>query len=414
MGALDSIKNSIVNVLTKASANPLLSGAVVKIGSKILPPPFLRNDMELMYGAWRGTSTVKGSDGRYLGEDNASPSFYCEPIPTEYHICKFGDSRDGKQYNMTALQDMMKIWPEVMSLIDRLRNYYKDEFSVGYDKLTTVDLFVFSKLLVATTAYLIRSQHYDIENEHVPIELTSQTKLVAGVFMVGRKMIERGEDIFDDSTPADADFLYEYADKHDVLISPRDKEFACAGSIRKIKELIDVTIRGWHPKSDSHPPEDVLKIVDETYHSAFEYGIKDLQMELVIKYAEVMILEALLNSGSLLVSPEHKQAIIDHVSDTFSCEFTDPESLPGQKKNLLLLFDKLGLSPIEPDLKPEGKITFKTFYLSYLEQIRSFAFAQQNEINTLLGIQKLKELTADKVNKRLNIVPGDIYNQLIK
>jgi len=413
LGVLDTLKNSIVNVLTKASSNPLLSGAVVKIGSKILPPPFLRNDMEFMYGAWRGTSTVKGSDGRYLGEDNASPSFYCEPIPTEYHICKFGDSRDGKQYNMTALQDMMKIWPEVMSLIDRFRKYYKLEFNIRYDKLTTVDLFVFSKLLVATTAYLIRSQRYDIQNEHVPIELTSQTKLVAGVFMVGRKMIEKGEAIFDDTEGADADFLYEYADKHQVLISPRDQDFACAGSIRKIKELIDVTIRGWQPTSALQPPQELLDMVDETYRSAFEYGVKDLHLELVIKYAEAVILETVLDTETG-ISSEYKQAIIEHVRSSFSCEFTDPESLPGQKKNLLLLFEKLGLSAIEPDLKPANDTPFEDFYLSYLEQIRSYAFSQQNEINALLDIERLEDLPAEKVNKRLNIVPRDIYNDMIK
>lgn len=411
---MDSIKNSIVNILTKASSNPLLSGTIIKLGSNIYPPPFLRNDMEFMYGAWRGTSTVKGSDGRYLGEDNASPSFYCEPVPTEYHICKFGDSRDGKQYNMTALQDMMKIWPEVMSLIDRFRSYYKLEFDISYDKLTTVDLFIFSKLLVATTAYLIRSQRYDIRNEHVPIELTSQTKLVAGVFMVGRKMIERGDPVFDDTEPANADLLYEYADKHHVLISPRDKDYACAGSIRKIKELIDVTIRGWQPKSASQPPEDLLRIVDETYRPAFDYGIKDLHLELVIKYAEVVILENVLHSESGMIPPKYKKAIIEHVGSAFSCEFSNPDSLPGQKRNLLLLFNKLELEPIEPEIKPENKVTFKNFYLSYLEQIRSFAFSQQNEINTLLGIQGLGNLSPEKVNKRLNIVPRDIFNSMIK
>jgi hypothetical protein len=402
---LADLKNTIVNIITKASSNPLLSRTVAKLGSKIYPPPFLRNDMEIMYGAWRGTSTVKGSDGRYLGEDNASPAFYCEPIPTEYNICKFGDSRDGKQYNMTALQDMMKLWPEVMSLIDRYRQYYKNEFKIDYKDLTIVDLFVFSKLLVATTAYLIRSRNFDFKNEHVPVELTTQTKLVAGVFMVGRKMIERGDTIFNDTEPADADLLYEYADKHHVLISPRDKDFACAGSIRKIIELIDVTIRGWHSKSTDQPPKELLKTVDETHKSAFEYGVKDLQMELTIKYAEVIIIEALLSSDSDSISDLHKKSILEHVKSTFPCEFTDPETLSGQKKNLLLVFNKLEYSPVEPKAGFEGSTTFKEFYLRYLEQITSFAFSQQNEINTLLDIQRLETLSTEKINKRLNIIP---------
>lgn len=406
---MNNIKNIIVNVITKASSNPLLSGTVVKIGSKIQPPPFLRNDMEFMYGAWRGTSTVKGSDGRYLGEDNASPAFYCEPIPTEYHICKFGDSRDGKQYNMTALHDMMKLWPEVMNLIDRFRDYYKSEFKISYKELTTVDLFVFSKLLVATTAYLIRSQKFDYENEHVPVELTSQTKLVAGVFMVGRKMIERGELFFNDTEPANANFLYEYADKHQVLISPRDKNFACAGSIRKIIELIDVTIRGYHSKSTAQAPEDLLKIVDETFKPAFEYGIKDLQMELTIKYAETVILEALLRADSGMISEKIKNPILEHVRSAFSCEFTDPKTLSDQKRNLLLVLNKLGSDPVEPRLGFEGNTPFRKFYLNYLEQIRSFAFSQQNEINALIDIPSLEKLSKEKINKRINIIPRDVY-----
>jgi hypothetical protein len=178
--------------------------------------------------------------------------------------------------------------------------------------------------------------------------------------------------------------------------------------------LIDVTIRGWQPKSASQPPQELLNIVDEIYRSAFDYGVKDLHLELVIKYSEVVILEAVLRPETGMISAEHKKAIIEHVSSVFSCEFTDPDLLPGQKKNLLLLFDKLGLEPVEPDLKPENSITFKNFYLGYLEQIRSFAISQQNEINTLLGIKKLDKLAAEKVNKRLNIVPRDIFNYLIK
>jgi len=227
-------------------------------------------------------------------------------------------------------------------------------------------------------------------------------------------MIERGEDIFDDTEGADADFLYEYADKHQVLISPRDQDFACAGSNRKIKELIDVKIRGWQPKSTLQPPQELLDMVDETYRSAFEYGVKDLHLELVIKYAEAVILETVLDPETGTISNNHRQAIIEHVRSIFSCEFTDPESLPGQKKNLLLLFEKLGLSAIEPDLKPANDTPFEDFYLSYLEQIRSFAFSQQNEINALLDIERLEDLPAEKVNKRLNIVPRDIYNNMIK
>ncbi|MDZ7806420.1 MAG: hypothetical protein U5K71_04815 [Gracilimonas sp.] len=152
-----------------------------------------------------------------------------------------------------------------------------------------------------------------------------------------------------------------------------------------------------------------MKIVDQTYKSAFEYGIKDLQMELTIKYAEAVILEALLRSDSESVPDEIKKSILEHVKRTFPCEFTDPETLSDQKKNLLLLFNKLGYHPIEPKLGFEGDTIFREFYLSYLEQIRSFAFSQQNEINTLLDIQKLEKLSTEKANKRINIIPRDVY-----
>lgn len=404
------LKNSISHIITKVSSVPLLSGPIVKIGSKILPPPFLRNDMEFKYGVWQGTSTIKGSDGRYLGEDNAIPAFYCETIPTEYHLCKFGDSRDGKQYNMTALHDMMRIWPGLMTLIDRYRNYYRQVFDIRHDHLTTADLYIFSKLLVASTAYLIRNRKFEYKHEHVPVEFTSQTKLVAGVFMIGRTMIERGDDHFNDSEPAKADLLYEYADKHHILISPRDKGYACAGSIRKIKELIDVMIRGRESETSSTIQEDILSTVDETYRSAFDYGLIALQLELTIKYAEAIILEALLSDETQSLSADHKQRISDHLANNYSCEFLDLDSISRHKSKLKLLTGKLEIDLPEPTIRFEKGVSFQGFYFNYLEQIRIFAFDLQNRINTLLDIDPLKTLSLKKVNKRLNIVPKDIFN----
>ncbi len=408
------LKNSISHIITKVSSVPLLSGPIVKIGSKILPPPFLRNDMEFKYGVWQGTSTIKGSDGRYLGEDNAIPAFYCETIPTEYHLCKFGDSRDGKQYNMTALHDMMRIWPALMTLIDRYRNYYRQVFDIRYDHLTTADLYIFSKLLVASTAYLIRNHKFEYKHEYVPVEFTSQTKLVAGVFMIGRTMIERGDDHFNDSEPAKANLLYEYADKHHILISPRDKGYACAGSIRKIKELIDVMIRGRESETSSTIQEDVLSTVDETYRSAFDYGLIALQLELTIKYAEAITLEALLSDETQSLSADPKQRISDHLANNYSCEFLDLDSISRHKSKLKLLTGKLEIDLPEPTIRFEKGVSFQDFYFNYLEQIRILAFDLQNRINTLLDIDPLKTLSLKKVNKRLNIVPKDIFNLFIK
>ncbi|WP_103663599.1 hypothetical protein [Gracilimonas amylolytica] len=370
--------------------------------------------MEFKYGVWQGTSTIKGSDGRYLGEDNAIPAFYCETIPTEYHLCKFGDSRDGKQYNMTALHDMMRIWPALMTLIDRYRNYYRQVFDIRYDHLTTADLYIFSKLLVASTAYLIRNHKFEYKHEYVPVEFTSQTKLVAGVFMIGRTMIERGDDHFNDSEPAKANLLYEYADKHHILISPRDKGYACAGSIRKIKELIDVMIRGRESETSSTIQEDVLSTVDETYRSAFDYGLIALQLELTIKYAEAITLEALLSDETQSLSADPKQRISDHLANNYSCEFLDLDSISRHKSKLKLLTGKLEIDLPEPTIRFEKGVSFQDFYFNYLEQIRILAFDLQNRINTLLDIDPLKTLSLKKVNKRLNIVPKDIFNLFIK
>lgn len=367
--------------------------------------------MEFVYGAWLGTSTAKGQDGRPLGEDNASPGFYREQVPTKYHVSNFGDSRDGKLYNITALHDMMKSWTEVMELYDHFRTFYIKEFQLNRDKLTTIDLFVLSKLVVASTAYLLRSNEYEYHDGNIPGVLTAQNKLITGVFMIMRKMIERGDKDLNDTKPAESDRLYEYSDEHHVLISPRDANFACGGSVRKIKELLEISISGWNKKGLDEDRAHENQALFKDYSKAFEYGKLDLQMELVLQFAQAEILTSVLkDNGHVLTCPSEKEEILNYARTQLPCEYFNVETLAKQKVHLQEILLKLGSEAILPENHSLSCENFPEAYTNYVENLRLFSSSQQNKINQLLHIEEVSEFSPEKMNKRLAIIPKKVFN----
>ena len=407
--SVSDIKSSLISIVHKLSSKPLLYKAITKVGAKIYPPPFKRADMEFMFGAWTGTSTARGTDGRPLGEDNASPDFYRKPIPTKYHTCNFGDSRDGKFFNMTALHDMMKSWTEVMELYDSLRFFYIQKFDLQRTKLTNIDLFILSKLVVGSSAYLLRSSKYQHQDGNIPGVLAAQNKLITGIFMIMRKMIENGDDQLNDTEPADADALYNYSDEHHILISPRDANYACGGSIKKIKELLEISISGWDKKGYDEQRAQENQSLFDSLDNAFEYGILDLQMELILQYAQTVVLEAIVDDIDQQEPNALREEILCFARTQLPCPYFNPVLFPKQKQHLQTILSKLGLEPIQPENKLTFPEHFESGYLDYLDKVRSFGTSQQNQINQLLKIELIDEISLDKVNKRLGIIPKKIF-----
>jgi len=402
-------ESSTSNVELKNLSHPPLSKKLVyKLAALILPKPFEQNDMEFIFGAWQGCSTATCEEGRPLGEDNALPAYHNPFTDTYYRIASFKDERHGKYYNVTALHHMLKDWQGIMSLYGHLRQKYIHLYTPGRDALSLMDLFVFSKLTVAIPAYLIRSANHEFHNGNIPGLLASQTKLVAGLFMVVRKMIEMGEPFLDDTGAADADQLYDYTTRHQLLISPHDKNFVCAGSEKMIRELMKITISGYdNDKIRQEFVDEYLSIIGDL-EECFTYGMYDLQLELMVKWTQVFLIKAIISKSTAFNSPYFKhRGLTDHIKTHFPEEFCDLEKLIVHEKHLLLLLKKTGAEI--PAL--QKKDDFNELYKLCVGELRTCALKHQNKINTLLGRKKLKNIPLKKLHKRLNIIPKEMYRR---
>ncbi|MFN1834940.1 hypothetical protein AB2B38_006735 [Balneola sp. MJW-20] len=397
-----NIKSGIISKLP--GLQDTLAGAI----SVIYPPPFRREDMEFKYGAWAGSSTIHCADGRPIGEDNATPYYYRKATPTEYRAGTFKDSREDKCYNITALHHMMKDWDEIMVLVTELRSHFMEQYQIKGPSLSTRQLYIFSKLCVAINPYLVRHSQINVENGTLSPVLASLTKLITGIFMIIRHMIENGEQDLFHSSPADPEALFKYSDEHGLLISPRDSSFVCAGSQRKIIQFMDILINGGtNLKKEKYDAQTYLNMIGDL-SACFSYGITDLQMELNLQLVQTELIEVFLDvkahdgiSGSDLL-----KKVLEHLQKYFPCSFLDRNKLTKQKEHLITLIKDTGGMPIEydfPETRTENE--FADHYAVYMENVRDESLNYQNTINRLLQRNTLQEIKLKHVHSRLNVVP---------
>lgn len=383
---------------------PRIKNIFVDVVSSLIPPPYLRDDMEFHYGAWAGSSTIVCTDGRPLGEDNAYPGVFRRSVDTDYRTGNFSDSRGGKCYNMTALHHMMKDWDEIMVLLIELRRSYMEYAKIKDDRLSVRQLYLFSKMVVAVNPWLVRNTKIPVESGSLSPVLASMTKLITGVFMIVRHMIETGEqDMFGKKT-ADEEELFDYADRHGLLISPRDKDFACAGSQRKIIQFMEILITGQGAYRSGHDISKYLELIGDTKH-CFDYAEADLEMELNLQLAIVRIIGQVFeekrgNSSSDL------NRITSHVAAHFPACFSDPNILKKHEQNLVQLLEDLGREAWTSFVfSHDTEESISDLYEQLLKELQNHCTLKQGQINDMLGLPVPKPITTKKVHRRLGVMP---------
>lgn len=216
--------------------------ACIRLSGWVLPPPYYDPKMEFRYGVWGGVSSMHCRYGRQLGENNVVPHRLKETMPTELQVFRNGGSRDGRYFNKSALRHAMRNWDPAMALIgDMRREYLRRRGSVG-EPLGLFDVYTLAKLCVCLPAWQTRQRHAPLKDRRLDPVIATVFQLTAGMFMVIRKMLARGEPGLDASSRMTPEELYDYADHHGVFLSPNGH--ACGGSRRKIIELMDFLITG--------------------------------------------------------------------------------------------------------------------------------------------------------------------------
>jgi len=218
----------------------LIRTAGKKVIRRFVAPPWASNTMEFSLGVWSGVSPLFTESGRQLGEENARPFLFNDHIPAKTIDCKYEGSRFGHPINMSALRIAMTNFDPALQITKAVIRYHADSVLKANlrHRNGMWDLYVVALASIALIAYSIRKRPRLGSSDTVADDLASQYQFIAGIFMIGRDMIDTNSDFTINNNPIDAAQLYHYADQHEIFKSFNG--WVCAGSTKKIMDFLEV------------------------------------------------------------------------------------------------------------------------------------------------------------------------------
>jgi hypothetical protein len=286
------MSNPVRHLIAQAKQHKTLRQWAMKAYTLKNPPPYRRPNMEFDLDIWNGISSLHGSDGRQIGENNAGPYPYKEDLPTEHKAHKFGGSRTGLPINITALKHVMGVWDDSLQLVTLLRERYIAQRGLPERRFNLLNAYLFSKLGTALPAWQVRRKGAPIADGELPPLETAFFTLGVGPFMVLRALMEKGDPAPLDPAPHTADEYYALADRSGSLVTPAGK--GCAGSPKLIREFLDAAMNGTYAKPlDSANARRAIDSLGD-WDAFYGYTLAASRLELLIKLAQALTARTLL------------------------------------------------------------------------------------------------------------------------
>lgn len=269
----------------------LIRTAGKKLIRRFVAPPWASNTMEFSPGIWSGVSPLFTESGRQLGEENARPFLFNDHVPAKTIDCKYEGSRFGHPINMSALRIAMTNFDPALQITKEVIRYHADAVlkALPRHRNGMWDLYVVALASIALIAYSIRKRPRLGSSDIVADDLASQYQFIAGIFMIGRDMIDTNCDFALSNNPIDAAQLYHYADQHEIFKSFNG--WVCAGSTKKIMDFLEVCTSELEAGFSDHttglsntvpcPLDDIVGNVDQWYR----YAILAVELDCFLKMA---------------------------------------------------------------------------------------------------------------------------------
>lgn len=269
----------------------LIRAAGKKVVRHFIAPPWTSSTMEFNQGLWSGVSALFTESGRQLGEENARPFLFNDHIPAKTIECKYEGSRFGHPINMSALRIAMTNFDPALQITKAVIQYHAAFVLKTNPKQRNGmwDLYVVALASIALIAYSIRKRPRLRSSDIIADDLASQYQFIAGIFMIGRDMIDTNSDITTNNNPIDAAQLYHYADQHEIFKSFNG--WVCAGSTKKIMDFLEFCTseleNGFSAQTTDLndrspcPLDDIVGDVDQWYR----YAILSVEFDCFVKIA---------------------------------------------------------------------------------------------------------------------------------
>lgn len=180
--------------------------------------------------------TYHDIEGRPLSE-NKAPEECRRGVPIELAECRYPGRRfsHAKPMNISALQQMVKNWPEVIGALNFIRNLY-----LPHEDGPEIPLLSFWK--IARTAslvpsYLLYRGRQPFANRDLPAFVAALYKASLGLFDTAQAMALRGTltGEYNKDSLVNVEAIFDFAENQEVLIGAKE---VCAGPANLIREAI--------------------------------------------------------------------------------------------------------------------------------------------------------------------------------
>lgn len=419
---MKTIRDYLISIISHSRESPKLQDKVIKFYNLFYPLPYEEPGMEFTQGVWAGISTIRCTEGRQIGETNSVPVEFYRPSPTQFHQGNLDGSRAGYSINLTALQHIMRLWPDLLGFIGFIRQLTLNKLNINHNPLTTMEMYIVALVGVSVPAYMARRKNNPITDTQITSIVADQQKLITGVFMMVRHMIERGNLNLSTTSFMTGTQLFDYCDEHGLFLAPTGAKTACGGAKRKIIELIDHVIQGDEKYSEiTDAAQESIKLMGDL-DSFMTYALAGIEMELSLMLARAAMKNKIMSSPQFLAENLTTKQVSqwNRVRKHLLNQSCTNANLSHQ---ISVLCTTLELIKAEPDYQdwlalctPNTDIDLATNLLEIYTQMQTYFNNRQQNILHILGhkiTKKNAQIKLADINKKIAVLPACVFKEII-
>ena len=239
------------------------------------------SNLEVMVPVYRVAHATMDTDGRQVGENNATPRTMFLDLPTQRKACNYPGSRnqDELPMNVTALKHMAKRWPELLSLSEQSRMALFERMPPRDPAALRVgELHFMAVCQLASVAYVMVRGVDPVANGQLDGGLAAMFRLIDGVRLVTNDLMRELPDGLGCEVVVTAKDINDYAERYTIYNGTWG---VCAGPPALIDEYLRVLMG-----QDSAPiqvePNVATRLGD--MEAALDYGLLGQRVESAVRY----------------------------------------------------------------------------------------------------------------------------------
>jgi hypothetical protein len=239
------------------------------------------SNLEVLVPIYRIAHPALDADGRQVGENNVTPRTLFLDLPTQRRLCNYAGSRYQHELpmNSTAMKQMAKRWPELLSLTEQFREALLARMPPrDPSSLRAGELHFVAVCTLASVGYVLVRGVEPVPNGQLDGGLAAMFRLIDGVRLVTNDMVRAEAGARGCESPVDARSVADWADRYAVY---RGNHGVCAGPPALIDEYLRVLL-GEASAPIQVEPTIAARVGD--LEAAIDYGLLGQRIESVVRF----------------------------------------------------------------------------------------------------------------------------------